>query len=212
MIEEIRKKLKCVQSHDLSGAEIHIKSDEITYIDHNRKQVYKRVLRPEMENVLKGLESLPVARIVQSSFGQNESEFILEYIEGTDIFIHLRLHPEKAEETCEIFENFLAIWTNFSPEKYYLECHSFDVNPDNFILKNDNTGILKIDYLSDWGIGKKELYFYVLPFIKLIEHKLVAVETVKKLINKRFSATGLTFDQLYDSLQKNFLDTYKSIS
>ncbi len=212
MIEEIRKKLKMVKQHDLIGADLHIKIDEITYIDHNRKIVYKRVFRTDLEGIQESIRNLPVAAIKETAFSESSSEFILEYIQGHDVFLYMKLHPEKAEETLIYFENFLDSWFNFSPDKDYLYCSSFDVNPGNFIINPENFEIKKIDYLSDWMPGKRDLSFYLLPFQKILEHRLVRKELVEDLINKRFKSKGLNFENLVKDMQKNLHHTYKSIS
>lgn len=212
MIEEIRKKLRYVQPHDLMGAELHIKADEISYIDHNRKVVYKRVFRNDLKNIREEIRNLPVAAIKEMEAGDHQTEFILEYVSGQDVFMHLKSNPSEAEKTCAQFEDFLASWLNFSEGNDFLYSRSFDINPGNFIFDPETSEIKKIDYLSDWFPGKKEFYFYLLPFVKILEHNLVKKEFIENLINSRFKSKGLTFNRLYEDLQKNILDTYKSVT
>jgi hypothetical protein len=212
MIEEIRKKLRHIQIHNFPGIDLFIKSDEVSYVDHNRKLVYKKVFRDDLRNVLDQIKTLPVARIKEASLADQFGEFILEYVEGHDVFMHMKIHPEQAQKVCIQFEEFLAGWMNFSLDKNYLYSYSFDINPGNFIINPETLEIRKIDYLSDWKPGKKDFYFYLLPFLKLVEHRLISREFVRDLIDVRFKSKNLSFDTLFNEIQKNFLDTYKSIS
>lgn len=212
MIEQYRKEISCLRAGNLTQSEIHIKRDEITYTDFKNKRIYKRVFRKNFETVEKDSAHLPVAKILEMNVGQQDTEFMLEFIEGLDVFVYMRNNPSEALDTLKRFEEFLASWLNYHDENDYLESYSFDINPGNFILDPTSKKITKIDYLSDWGFMRKDLCYYLLPFMKLIQKEIIKQDDVQELINKRFRnhVSGTNFLKLFKKLHEAPLDISSS--
>ena len=212
MIEKYRKEISCLRAGNLSQSEIHIKRDEITYTDFKNKLIYKRVFRKNFENVQKDITNLPVAKILEMKEGLQDTEFMLEFMDGLDVFVYMRNNPPEAIDTLKRFEEFLAGWLNYSDDKDFVESYSFDINPGNFILDPATKKITKIDYLSDWGFVRKELCYYVLPFMKLIEKEVIKQDDVQEVINKRFRnhVSKTNFIKLYKRLHEVPLDISSS--
>lgn len=209
MLSNYRNKLKYIRSDDLLGSELHIKCDGITLVDHDQKKVYKRVFVPNLRSILVGLDNLPLAPILEAEFNDLESEFVLEYVEGKDIFMAVKENPNMAPQILTIFESFLADWFNYDDQKNYIEIYSFDINPGNFVFNFDKKVITVIDYISNWGKTQKNIYFYLLPFVKILEHELIDQVFIENLINKRFKNhcnRETEFRTLYQELKSQFLD------
>lgn len=208
MIDQYRKEISCLRAGNLSQSEIHIKQDEITYTDFKNKRIYKRVFRKNFQSVQKDSASLPVAKILEIEEGLRDTEFVLEFVDGLDVFVHMRNNPATADDTLQKFDQFLADWLGYDDNRDYLESYSFDINPGNFIFNTETEKITKIDYLSDWGLMQKELCYYLLPFIKLMEKGVIAESKVKDLINNRFRhhRSQATYDTLSERLKHVPLD------
>lgn len=210
-IKHYRKEVSYIKPGTLKVNEIHIKQDEITYNDLANKLVYKRVFRNDLQEVKAQTLNLPVAIILEQINSPKETEFLLEFIEGYDVFIYMKNHPEHAEDTIIRFEEFLSQWLGYDDNSQYLSSFSFDINPGNFIINPNTKKITKIDYLSDWGKREKALCYYLLPFINLINRKVLSEVTVSQLINKRFQNhhSKTSYQKLFEEL-KNYPDDSSS--
>ena len=210
-IEIYRKELGYIRLGRLNQNELHIKQDGITYNDQARKLIYKRVFRNDLIDVKKNSANLPVAKILEQSNNSKDAEFVLEFIEGQDISTFMKNNPGQTEEVLIILEEFLASWLRYNDQNNFLESFSFDINPGNFIFNPETKVITKIDFLSDWGLGKKDLCYYLLPFIRLINNKVISEVTVSRLINQRFQnhISKTSYTRLFKELE-NYPDDSSS--
>ena len=210
-IETYRKELGYIRLGRLNQNELHIKQDGITYNDQARKLIYKRVFRNDLGDVKTKSTHLPVPKILEQSNNSRDTEFVLEFVEGQDISTFMKNNPGQAEEVLTIFEEFLASWLKYNDQNNFLESFSFDINPSNFIFNSKTKIITKIDFLSDWGLGKKDLCYYLLPFVRLINNKVISEVTVSRLINQRFQdhTSKTSYTRLFQELE-NYPDDSSS--
>lgn len=163
-----------------------LKGSEFTFVDKVAGVVFKRIFEKTNLHISNSVrEEFDLPRILEEKKHENYTDYLIEYVDGLELTQALQLFPKESAELLTLFDDYLAKWLHLSTEATCIKTYSLDIQPGNFIVSSDRNSVCKIDFLIDWELVERPIYYYCYPFIRLIEMKLVTADAVETIFSRR---------------------------